>query len=121
MFKLTSPVYWPVGALFAAKLYGIDLPASSLWLVAASAVLLNFSTPGIPSGGMLLQVPLYAAIGLPVEALGIMIALDTIPDMFKTLLNVTANMFVAVASVPVSSGRQDGEPPPLPGGAALGG
>ncbi|MBU6365418.1 MAG: cation:dicarboxylase symporter family transporter [Gemmatimonadetes bacterium] len=121
VFKLTSPVYWPVGALFAAKLYGIDLPASSLWLVAASAVLLNFSTPGIPSGGMLLQVPLYAAIGLPVEALGIMIALDTIPDMFKTLLNVTANMFVAVASVPVSSGRQDGEPPPLPGGAALGG
>jgi Na+/H+-dicarboxylate symporter len=45
---------------------------------------------------MLLQAPLYTAIGLPVEGIGIMIALDTIPDMFKTLLNVTADMTVAV-------------------------
>lgn len=103
VFKLTSAIYWPVGALFVAKLYGIDLPTSSLLLVAASSVVLNFSTPGIPSGGMLLQVPLYTSIGLPVEGIGIMIALDTLPDMFKTLLNVTADMFVAVMTVPSAS------------------
>ena len=51
-------------------------------------------------GGMLLQVPLYASIGLPVEGIGIMIALDTLPDMFKTLFNVTADMLVAVMTVP---------------------
>ncbi|MBL0171397.1 MAG: dicarboxylate/amino acid:cation symporter [Gemmatimonadaceae bacterium] len=96
VFKLTSALYWVVGALFIAKLYGIVLPASSIALVAASSVVLSFSTPGIPSGGMLLQAPLYTAIGLPVEGIGIMIALDTIPDMFKTLLNVTADMAVAV-------------------------
>jgi hypothetical protein len=89
-----------VGALFVAKLYGIELPFSSIALVAASSVVLNFSTPGIPSGGMLLQVPLYTSIGLPVEGIGIMIALDTLPDMFKTLLNVTADMLVAVMTVP---------------------
>lgn len=100
VFKLTSAIYWVVGALFVAKLYGIDLPVSSIALVAASSVALNFSTPGIPSGGMLLQVPLYASIGLPVEGIGIMIALDTLPDMFKTLLNVTADMLVAVMTVP---------------------
>ena len=96
VFKLTSALYWVVGALFIAKLYGIVLPASSIALVAASSVVLSFSTPGIPSGGMLLQAPLYTAIGLPIEGIGIMIALDTIPDMFKTLLNVTADMTVAV-------------------------
>ncbi len=96
VFKLTSAVYWVVGALFIAKLYGIDLSTANLALVAASSVVLNFSTPGIPSGGMLLQVPLYASIGLPVEGIGILIALDTLPDMFKTLLNVTADMYVAV-------------------------
>ncbi len=96
VFKLTSALYWVVGALFIAKLYGIVLPFSSIALVAASSVVLSFSTPGIPSGGMLLQAPLYTAIGLPVEGIGIMIALDTIPDMFKTLLNVTADMTVAV-------------------------
>lgn len=96
VFKLTSAVYWVVGALFISKLYGIPLSTSSIALVAASSVVLSFSTPGIPSGGMLLQAPLYTAIGLPVEGIGIMIALDTIPDMFKTLLNVTADMLVAV-------------------------
>ena len=45
---------------------------------------------------MLLQAPLYVAIGLPVEAIGILIALDTLPDMFKTVFNVTADMAVAV-------------------------
>ena len=100
VFKLTSAIYWVVGALFVAKLYGIELPFSSVALVAASSVVLNFSTPGIPSGGMLLQVPLYTSIGLPVEGIGIMIALDTLPDMFKTLLNVTADMLVAVMTVP---------------------
>jgi Na+/H+-dicarboxylate symporter len=59
-------------------------------------VVLSLSTPGIPSGGMLLQAPLYVTIGLPVEAIGILIALDTLPDMFKTLLNVTSDMAVAV-------------------------
>lgn len=100
VFKLTSAIYWPVGALFIAKLYGIDLSTANLVLVAASSVVLSFSTPGIPSGGMLLQVPLYASIGLPVEGIGILIALDTLPDMFKTLLNVTSDMVVAVMTVP---------------------
>lgn len=96
VFKLTSALYWVVGALFIATLYGVTLAPSAIALVAASSVVLSFSTPGIPSGGMLLQVPLYTAIGLPVEGIGIMIALDTIPDMFKTLLNVTADMTVGV-------------------------
>ncbi len=100
VFKLTSAIYWVVGALFIAKLYGIELSNGSIALVAASSVVLSFSTPGIPSGGMLLQVPLYGAIGLPVEGIGIMIALDTLPDMFKTLLNVTADMLVAVMTTP---------------------
>ena len=96
VFKLTSAIYWIVSALFVASLYGIDLPYSSILLVGASSVVLSLSTPGIPSGGMLLQAPLYVTIGLPVEAIGILIALDTLPDMFKTLLNVTSDMAVAV-------------------------
>lgn len=96
VFKLTSAIYWIVAALFVARLYGLPLPVSSILLVGASSVVLSLSTPGIPSGGMLLQAPLYAAIGLPVEAIGILIALDTIPDMFKTIINVTADMAVAV-------------------------
>jgi Na+/H+-dicarboxylate symporter len=63
--------------------------------VAAGAVVLNASSPGIPSGGLLIQAPLYAAVGLPVEGLGILIAVDTVPDSFKTPFNVTADLAVA--------------------------
>jgi Na+/H+-dicarboxylate symporter len=96
VFKLTSAIYWIVAALFVARLYGLPLPVSSILLVGASSVVLSLSTPGIPSGGMLLQAPLYVTIGLPVEAIGILIALDTLPDMFKTVFNVTSDMAVAV-------------------------
>jgi Na+/H+-dicarboxylate symporter len=100
VFKLTSAIYWIVGALFVGELYGITLSAGSIALVGTASILLNFSTPGIPSGGMLLQLPVYAAIGLPAEGIGILIALDTVPDMFKTALNVTADMATAVLVTP---------------------
>jgi Na+/H+-dicarboxylate symporter len=100
VFKLNSGIYWAVGAYFTSKLYGIPLTDGQLAIVSLAGVVLSFSTPGIPSGGQLLQVPVYTAIGLPVEAVGIMIALDTLPDMFKTLLNVTSDMVVAVVATP---------------------
>jgi Na+/H+-dicarboxylate symporter len=84
----------------------LPLSDAQLAIVALAGVVLSFSTPGIPSGGQLLQVPVYTAIGLPVEAVGIMIALDTLPDMFKTLLNVTSDMLVAVVTVPTSPGQE---------------
>lgn len=99
-FKLTSPIYWTLGAMCVARIYGIELAPTALATIALSSILLNAATPGIPSGGLLIQAPLYAQVGLPVEALGILIAIDTIPDMFKTALNVTADMVVAVILSP---------------------
>lgn len=105
VFKLNSGIYWAVGGFFTAKLYGLPLGDGQLAVLALAGVVLSFSTPGIPSGGQLLQVPVYTAIGLPVEAVGIMIALDTLPDMFKTLLNVTSDMVVAVMTAePAAAG-----------------
>lgn len=95
-FKLTSPIYWTLGAMVVGRIYGIELAPTQLLTIALASILLNAATPGIPSGGLLIQAPLYAQVGLPVEALGILIAIDTIPDMFKTTLNVTADMGVAV-------------------------
>ncbi len=93
-FRLSSPVNWPVGALFVARLYGIELDAGALATIAAASVVLNPASPAVPSGGLFVQAPMYMAVGLPVEGLGILIAIDAIPDLFKTLLNVTADMSV---------------------------
>ena len=95
-FKLTSPIYWTLGGMLVAQLYGIDITAGMVITLATMSVLLNAATPGIPSGGLLIQAPIYMNVGLPVEGIGLLIAIDAIPDMFKTAFNVTADMVVAV-------------------------
>ena len=96
VFKLTSPIYWTVGAILVARLYGVEFGAAQIFTMAGAAVLLNAATPGIPSGGLLIQAPVYTMLGLPLEGIGLLIAIDTIPDMFKTAFNVTADLTVAV-------------------------
>ena len=94
-FKLGAPVSWTVGALFIAWFYGIALPLSALATIAFAAVFLSFAAPGVPNGAFLLLTPLFVAIGLPPEGVGILIALDTIPDRFATALNVTGDLAAA--------------------------
>ena len=46
----------------------------------------------MPRGAFLMLAPLFVAVGLPVEGIGILIAVDAIPDLFATVLNVTGDM-----------------------------
>jgi proton glutamate symport protein len=103
-FKIGAPVAWPVGALFVAQFYGIELHTSQLVTLALASVL-AFAVPGIPRGAFLMLAPLFLAIGLPVEGIGILIAVDVIPDLFCTVLNTTGN-FVALTLVARSAGLQ---------------
>lgn len=96
VFKFSSPIARIAETLFVARLYGIDLGVPEIAAIAAAIGLLSFYSPGIPSGGLFVMAPLYVAFGLPVEGIGLLIALDVIPDMFITVSNVTADMTVAV-------------------------
>ena len=96
VFKIAGPVSWTVGALFVGWFYGIPLHAPQLATVAFAAVFLAFGAPGIPRGAFIMLAPLFLAIGLPVEGIGILIAVDAIPDTFATTLNVTGNLVAAV-------------------------
>ncbi|HEX7122885.1 MAG TPA: dicarboxylate/amino acid:cation symporter [Gemmatimonadaceae bacterium] len=96
IFKINSPITWPLGAVLVARLYGIELTDTSLLVFAVGSVILSLTTPGIPSGGFFVQAPLYVAVGLPPEGLGILIAVDFIPDLFKTLINVTSYASTAI-------------------------
>jgi proton glutamate symport protein len=90
IFKPNSPITWPLGAVLVAQLYGVDFAGTNLAIFAIGCVILSLTVPGIPSGGFFVQAPLYIAVGLPPEGLGILIAIDFIPDLFKTLLNLTS-------------------------------
>lgn len=96
VFRLNQAVSWVVCALFVGKLYGVELDAPTIALLAALSVPMSFSVPGIPSGGLFVLAPFYVSVGLPIEGVGILIALDAIPDVFKTLLNVTGHMTATV-------------------------
>lgn len=95
-FKLQHALATVLGLVFVARLYGVDLSPAAIAAGAAAGIVIGATTPGVPSAGLMLQAPLYSALGLPVEGLALLIAIDTIPDMFKTLFNVTADMTVAV-------------------------
>ena len=101
-FRLNLAVSWIVGGLFIAKLYGIAFPVASVVTFGVAAVLMSFSVPGIPSGSLFIIAPLFPQVGLPVEGVGILIALDALPDVLKTTLNVTGHM---TATVIVSRAR----------------
>lgn len=112
-FRLNQAVSWVVMALFAAKLYGIELSNITVVSLAVTSVLMSFSVPGIPSASLFVVAPFYAAVGIPAEAIGVLIALDLLPDLFKTLLNVTGQL----GAVTIASGAakpQQAAPPAPP-------
>ena len=96
LFKFASPLARTAGTFFVAALYGIELSVYEYLLIALAVGGLSFYSPGIPSGGLLIMTPIYLALELPVEGIGLLIAVDLIVDMFITAANVTANMAVAL-------------------------
>lgn len=105
MFKFAAPVSWTVGSLFISHFYGIPLGLPQMMTVAFAAVFLAFAAPGVPRGAFLLLTPLFLAIGLPAEGVGILIAVDAIPDLFATVLNVTGDLAAAVLVARGAGGR----------------
>ncbi|MBK7830878.1 MAG: dicarboxylate/amino acid:cation symporter [Gemmatimonadetes bacterium] len=118
VFKPAAGVAWVVGVLFVSRVYGIEIGARELGIVAAAAVLLSFAAPGVPRGAFLLLTPLLTAIGLPAEGVGVLIAVDLIPDMFATVINVTGD--VTATALVARLSRDDVVPaaPPVPAAGA---
>ncbi|MFI5311820.1 MAG: dicarboxylate/amino acid:cation symporter [Gemmatimonadales bacterium] len=106
IFRVNVPMAWVVGVYFLGKLYGIPVAGSQLVLLMVTATLISFSVPGIPSGSLFLLAPVLVGNGLPAEGVGILIAVDAIPDMFKTLANVTSHMTSVTLLARVDEQRQ---------------
>jgi Na+/H+-dicarboxylate symporter len=95
VFRLGGAVAMTVGVLFLARLYGVTLTPAQLASVVVTVVLTTFAVPGIPGGSIIAMVPVLAAVHLPIDGIGILLAVDTIPDMFRTTGNVTGSMTLA--------------------------
>ncbi len=116
-FKMNTLVSSFLKLLFLAHLYGVALEPTFLLVFIGTQILTSPSVPGIPSGGYVMTLPLYVAVGIPIEGVILLKALDGVPDIFKTMLNATSYMTSAVvvarlvgwkpAAVPVAA-RVDG-------------
>jgi proton glutamate symport protein len=95
VFRAGAVVAQTVGVLFLARLYGVPLSASRIATIAFTVVLTTFAVPGIPGGSVIAMVPVLASANLPIDGIGILLAVDTIPDMFRTTANVTGSLSLA--------------------------
>lgn len=117
VFKWGSPICRLTGTLLVAKIFGITLGGGEIAALAVALALISFCSPGIPSGGLLVMAPVYMMFGLPMEGIGVLIALDMIPDMFLTVANVSADLTVACV-VARHGGAAETTPAPAAGRAA---
>ncbi len=105
LFRMTSPAGNLAVAIYIAGIYGIDLTFWQLTSGVIVAAIVSVSAVGIASAVTFfpLMAPICLAMGLPIELIALLIAVETIPDVFRTVGNVTAD--VAVTTV-VARGRQ---------------
>jgi len=94
LFRMTSPVQYIGVSCFIAWIYGVDLSSSQLAVGAALAVVISLGSVGLPGQVSLMatNMPVVQAMGLPIAPLGLMLAVETIPDAFATLGNVTGDL-----------------------------
>jgi len=97
LFRLGGAVAQTVGVLFLARLYGVPLAPAQLASIVFTVILTSFAVPGIPFGSIIAMVPVLNAANVPVDGIAILLAVDTIPDMFRTTANVTGTMALAAA------------------------
>ena len=109
LFRLTSPIQYIGVAAFVAWAYGIDIGAMQWATAVLLAVVISLGSVGLPCqvSFMATNMPVTQARRLPVEPLGLLLAVDTIPDVFATLGNVTADVS-ATAMVEGRAAHPDG-------------
>ena len=94
LFRITSPAQYIAVASFIAWLYGIDVHASQYAVAVLLAAAISMGSTGLPGQAnfMTNNMPITQSLGLPVEPLGVLLAVDTIPDVFCTIGNATGGV-----------------------------
>jgi Na+/H+-dicarboxylate symporter len=97
VFRFSTPIWLIVASFFVARLYDIELSPTQIATVGLMSVLMSVGGVGLPSGASYFApiTSVFLSVGLPTEAIPILFAVDTIPDMVETTTNVTANMTAA--------------------------
>jgi len=91
-----TALYEAAAALFVANLAGIDLSLGQQLIVFMTAMIASMGAPGIPSAGMVTMILVLQSVGLPVEAIAILLPIDRLLDTVRTAVNVQGDMISSV-------------------------
>jgi len=87
-----SALFQAVAILFAARLYGVALGVPEMFQAGAAVFLASLTVASVPSASIVSLAPAFTATGLPLAGLTLLIGLDRVPDMFRTMTNVTGSL-----------------------------
>jgi Na+/H+-dicarboxylate symporter len=91
-----TALYECVAAMFIAQAYGLELSFATQFTIVLVALLTSIGVAGIPAASLVAITIILSSIGLPVEAIGLILAVDRILDMFRTSVNVFSDSCGAV-------------------------
>ncbi|GIU09464.1 dicarboxylate/amino acid:cation symporter [Shewanella sp. MBTL60-112-B2] len=99
-------IYPAIAAIFIAQIYGIPLDMTDYMLIAVTATVASVGTAGVPGSAMVMLTVTLGVVGLPLEGIAFIAAVDRIIDMIRTATNVTGDMMTAVV-IGKSEGQLD--------------
>jgi len=91
-----TALYECVAVMFISQAYGIELTGAQQIVVIFTALLAAIGSAGIPMAGLVMMAVVLNAVGLPLEGIGLVLAVDRILDMFRTAVNVYGDTCAAV-------------------------
>lgn len=84
-----------VATVFIAQVYGVDLSTTDLLMVVLTATLASIGTAGVPGVGLIMLAMVLQQVNLPVEGIALIIGIDRLLDMTRTVVNITGDCTVA--------------------------
>jgi len=91
-----TALYECVATIFIAQVYGFDLSLAQQGIIVVTAVLASIGAASIPMSGLVMMTIILKAVGLPLEGVALILAVDRILDMFRTTVNVFSDSVGAV-------------------------
>jgi Na+/H+-dicarboxylate symporter len=102
-----TALYEAAAALFIANLVGIELSGLQQLIVFFTAMIAAMGAPGIPSAGMVTMVMVLQSVGLPAEAIAILLPIDRLLDAVRTMINVQDDMIGSLVVQKLVSEKSD--------------
>ena len=91
-----TAIYLGIAAVFFAQMFGIELTFTQYLVLIPAATIGSIGAAGFPGGGIVMMSMVLASVNIPIEGISLILGIDRILDMFRTMINITGDCTVTV-------------------------